>query len=153
MGTEWTDAQKHLFLELVREGKPTVEIARIMNRTKNALIGKAHRLIANRWPGFKEAWEAHSRNYASVIPSVEEKTKVKRLIPPREPKRFVHPPTTFVPDPEYFTPPPAEGIRIKDLTEYSCRFMVGDQLYCGEKIYKQSYCEHHYEATRIVKVI
>jgi hypothetical protein len=169
---EWDDAQQQLFLELVKEGVPTLQIARVMARTKNAIIGKAHRLM-ERWPEFKEAWEAHSRNAATLIPT-DGKTLVKRMLPlpslplpsapvppilptdksisPMDRKRFIHPPSAFVPKPEVFSPPPSEGVRIVDLTEQSCRYMIGDRLYCGDKIYKMSYCEHHYDATRIAKV-
>jgi hypothetical protein len=103
-----------------------------------------------RWPEFKKAWEIHSSNAATIIPT-NNKTKVKRVAPPKEPKRFVHPPSKYVPEPEEFSPPPLEGVRIRELTDLSCRFMTGDGLYCGEKIYKMSYCEHHYIATRIIK--
>jgi len=154
MNNSWTTEMEDLFHELVRSKKPTIEIAYIMKRTKNAIIGKAHRLMFRQRPGFKEDWQSPSRNRATLIPT-DYKTYVKRMTPapvPREPKRFVHPPATYIPPPEEFSPPPMEGVRIRELTPLSCRFMVGDKLYCGEKIHKQSYCEHHYITTRIIKV-
>jgi hypothetical protein len=145
---EWDEVQERLFLELIKEGRPTVAIAGIMRRTKNALIGKAHRLSLT-WPEFKEAWEIHSKN-ALVPPKKFDPAPAPP--PPKLRKRFIHPP--FEQEPELkFSPPPPEGVRIKDLTPLSCRYMTGTDLYCGKKIHKQSYCEHHYNATRIVKAI
>lgn len=36
------------------------------------------------------------------------------------------------------------GISIFDLTEKSCRYMVGNKLYCGLRVDKKSMCSKHY---------
>ena len=36
------------------------------------------------------------------------------------------------------------GVSIFDLTEKSCRYMVGNKLYCGLHVDKKSMCSKHY---------
>ena len=36
------------------------------------------------------------------------------------------------------------GVSIFDLTEKSCRYMVGNKLYCGLRVDKKSMCSKHY---------
>lgn len=39
-----------------------------------------------------------------------------------------------------------EGITIFELKNTSCRYMIGDHKYCGDKAFNRSYCESHYKA-------
>ena len=44
MTIEWNDEQVNALVELWNEGLPTSEIGRRLGTTKNAVVGKAHRL-------------------------------------------------------------------------------------------------------------
>lgn len=117
---KWTPNEEKTLTKLIGEGKTYKEIATIMNKAKNSIIGKANRL---------------NLKYLAV----KEKPPVCK---PVVVKQRVHKPQ--------YTPilsdaPKSLNLTVQDLEKDNCRFIAGDdRLFCGHKIVEgTSYCQYH----------
>lgn len=142
----WTDERVELLKKLWSEGLSASQIAgRLGNVTRNAVIGKVHRLgLSGR------ATTARSR------------PRPRRPVAPKRPRPQYKQPgnavlrslyqgenETYEPPAEEFEIPLAERKYLQDLEENSCRWPIGDpQLpefhFCNKnKVPGLPYCEHH----------
>lgn len=117
----WDDHSEETLKSLWDEGFSASYIAKFMGHslTRNAVIGKIYRMKLNR-----------KKRYSEMIKKPLLK-KVKKGCAPQHVK-FIN-----------------YGVNIMDLTTDSCRYIVGEDdknqnLYCGDRQHKRSYCEHHF---------
>lgn len=116
-GKAWTPEKETQLAELWGAGLTASEIAKKMGvSSRCAVIGKAHRL------------KLPSRAVPPALAQYAKKLKANKhkidLAPPPDPTD--------------------QGLSIMDLTEDTCRWMVGKHRYCGCQIMPGSpYCEAH----------
>lgn len=147
----WTDERVELLKKLWSEGLSASQIAgRLGGVTRNAVIGKVHRLgLSGR---------ATTSRIKSHRPRAREASAVKRTVRPARPAVAGNPAVRalYTPETEPFSPaveelviPLHERKTIQTLTGSCCRWPIGDpQLaefhFCGkEKVAGLPYCEHH----------
>lgn len=135
-GAWWTKARVALLKKLWADGLSASQIAtKLGNVTRNAVIGKAHRLClpgrAPRMPAAKTGDVSQApRKYRASGSPVHHTTPVPRYIPDLESA-------------------PDGLIRVLDLKENMCRWPIGDPFeegfhFCGRrKSFGVPYCEHH----------
>lgn len=116
---KWTKGEETILIKLIGEGKTYKEVSTIMNKAKNAIIGKANRLKIK---------------YLAV----KEKDPVCK---PVVVKRQAYKPVTT----EVSNAPKSLNLTVWNLEKDNCRFIAGeDKLFCGHKIVENtSYCEYH----------
>ena len=153
MNKYWTAEENAKLRKLVTEQKTTSEIARILNKTKNAIIGRAHRLgltffYAKGENGMKGKAKYRKPKLASrtkPVDKTETTMKIARTyfsLPPPPPDPITH-----------------DGpLKFGQLSNRTCKFSVsGDTaktyLFCGKPVHDRSFCVDHYKLcyTRIVK--
>lgn len=128
----WTDEQIIRLRELWDEGKSTGEIGKILGVSKNAVVGKAHRLVLPARPSpIKRSAEEEQGE------EVNERGRkpVKKAAPakPKSPKKDKN----------------KKGVTLMELTSHSCRWPVGDPKdedfhFCGEEAeLGKTYCAKH----------
>lgn len=143
---EWPDEDMATLSLMASEGRSARQIAEAIGRSRNAVLGKAMRLgvALNGGPG-----AGGSANHVALVRAgLAERRAAKETVPsspplprpsrPREPPKII------------CEPVPAEGTAtISDLTEYKCRWPVGDPRedafrYCGRaKQFGVPYCRAH----------
>jgi GcrA cell cycle regulator len=154
----WTDDRIALLKRMWKEGKSAAEIAKSVGKgvTRNAVIGKAHRMgLSGRPSPIKKETEAKKPAAAvkKVAPPKAAPAPAKRL--PASPaiakkpafsrESEVAPPTRF----EKEAVPPGGGVALLDLTERMCKWPIGDPrdddfTFCGLGIRQGTpYCPQH----------
>ena len=131
----WTDERVQELTRMTREGKVFREIAEILGCTRNAVIGKVHRLgLHVQVPVSKKA-AARRRAPLNVA-------KIKAKAP--EPPRFKYKPRGPSVSVEMPTPRKHKGLGLLDLEPHHCRFPTGqgaDITFCGQpKLHGYSFC-------------
>ena len=124
----WTDERVKLLKKLWGEGKTAAEIAKALGGvTRNAVIGKAHRLkLSNRVSPIQQNERKEER-----IPEIKKPIKVK---------------TVAVPKPANMS---FKGLKMIELKERMCRWPSGDPKdedfsFCGcTSVPGLPYCEEH----------
>ena len=146
----WTDERVELLKRLWSEGLSASQIAgRLGSVTRNAVIGKVHRLgLSGRATTSRMKTHRPRTHLANV----------KRPVKPRFPQAgnpavralyTMDATETYVPPAEDFEIPLAERKTIQTLTECSCRWPIGDPQtaefhFCGRnKVPLLPYCEVH----------
>lgn len=138
----WTDERVKLLKQMWGEGKTAAEIAKLLGGvTRNAVIGKAHRLkLSGRISPIQQntrpetvAARSHSGSHTHRVPhSVREQIIVDVVMPPIIEKYI-----------------PGEGVKLVELKERMCRWPLGDPKdetfrFCGHTAVEGlPYCEHH----------
>ena len=126
----WTDEQVEELKRLWDKGLTTGEIGKALGVSKNAVVGKAHRLGLNSRPSPIRRTEEESGNAAPA--PVEKKKTVKTAAAPKDRKKETQ---------KLFT--------VNDLTSTSCRWPIGDPKdedfhFCGkETLPDKPYCAEH----------
>ncbi len=120
--SDWPEREIQQLKKLWDEGLSTSLIANEMHRSRNAIIGKAHRLGMTRGIQFKPL--VHMPGYYAP-----RKPKKKKPVPPRS---FEH------------------CCTIMQLTERRCHWPLwadGEtaRFYCGESVAQGVYCDYHRE--------
>ena len=165
---EWTEETISRLRSLWQEGHSTAEIGRRLSVTKNAVVGKAHRLILPARPSPIRK----STPGPGVLPAHREPTQVARLIPrPEKPERIARPehvaaatvtalratvaPSTTAPSVRASLPaldaepPPRVGPATQRRRGQTCCWPLGDPgtkqfRFCGgEPIPGKPYCTEH----------
>lgn len=146
----WTDERVELLKKLWADGLSASQIAAELGGvTRNAVIGKVHRLglsgrakaVASATPRPRKPRPAPS---AGVRPVVVGNTALAQVMRP-----MVEPEPVELPDPVANVVPMAERCTILDLTEFTCRWPVGepgksDFFYCGSRTKTGlPYCAFH----------
>jgi GcrA cell cycle regulator len=122
---EWTPERIKVLIALWEEGLPTSEIGRRLGVTKNAVVGKVHRL------GLKKR---QSPIRQSVTTSAQ----------PKKPKKVVAPTPVVT-----ATLPSGDVVRLEELTAAMCCWPEGEPgtpefHFCGKSaVQDKPYCEEH----------
>ena len=131
---KWTPDDVKRITELWAEGHSASEIGATMGFTRNAIIGKSHRLqLPPRATKVRAAYDSKKGG------------KPKRKYGPKTPRVVVTKPVR--PLPRKIAEPEPLNVSIMDLEPRQCRWIegVGTHLHCGHSTYDgSSYCEHHY---------
>lgn len=157
----WTEERVELLKKLWADGLSASQIAgRLGGITRNAVIGKVHRLgLAGRAttsrmraPRLRHRMTQHApvRPAAAPAPRVQFRTAgntaLKPVFAPVEQKTVA---LALVPTPVELNVPKVLRVDLLDLKEGMCRWPIGDPQdehfhFCGcQKAASGSYCEHH----------
>ena len=142
-GMDWTDQTVAILRLLWSEGHSTAEIGRRMDTTKNAIVGKAHRLKLPARPSpIRAVSPQRPKSTARIKPSVP---ALAALLPAVSP--FVELPPVPVPTPE---PPPVRPAPLAATRRPStCQWPIGEPgrtgfRLCGdESVAGRPYCSAH----------
>lgn len=148
-GVWWTDEEVQTLRELLEQGFSASQIASVLGtKTRNAVIGKAHRLGIGRGKiGNGGARPKTIRKPAMNRKQTNFNLSLGRKTAPRPP---VAARTSAVP----ITPINGDGITILELRRSQCHAVVGSSRpesglprYCGHPAWEHTpYCEGHYAA-------
>jgi GcrA cell cycle regulator len=148
----WTDERVEQLKKLWAEGLSASQIAgRLGGVTRNAVIGKVHRLgLSGR--ATTSRMKSHRARPRSVSTNTAKRAVKSRFGTVGNPalRALYHPDAeAYVPPAEELEIPLAERKTIQMLTETSCRWPIGDPQtpdfhFCNRsKVPGLSYCEHH----------
>jgi GcrA cell cycle regulator len=119
----WTEEVINQLKQLWNEGKSTGEIGKILGVSKNAVVGKAHRL------GLESRPSPIKRNDTAT------ETNIKKDKPKKTP--------------EHKKEKKKDGVSLLELTSSTCRWPIGDPKdadfhFCGKEVVTgKNYCEKH----------
>lgn len=150
---EWTDFEKKILTEQWEAGLPASQIALMVGKTKNAVIGKAHRLnLSYRSPCGSGMLNVERKGRpGNVAFGSAPKVPRKRAARPKSemvvarPRKAIAPRFYAAAIPLTTKPP----ISIMELRLRTCRAVVGVGLdglatYCGDQVFpEKSFCEGH----------
>ena len=124
---DWTEEVINQLKQMWNEGKSTGEIGKILGVSKNAVVGKAHRLgLESRPSPIKRSENVESGESKKK----ETKPKPKKAAEPKKEKK-------------------KDGVSLLELTSASCRWPIGDPKdadfhFCGKEVVPgKNYCEKH----------
>ncbi len=147
---DWTPEDHNRLRELVEAGLTFGEIAKLTpGRTRNAIIGKAHRL------GLQSSGKPGAPKQSNPKKKAMPKKRSNfTLSHPRKRKPYRPPAVAECRVPAPITPINGEGITIVDLRPNQCHAVMGSSrpavglpLYCGHPAWRETaYCEGHYAA-------
>lgn len=127
----WTDESVEKLRQLWAQGLTANEIAKKLGVTKNAIVGKVHRLCLTARPSpikNKDTAEELPQQ-PDLIEKIEEKP-VEEVVKPRKNEELTN-------------------IKLADLDSHTCRWPIGDPrdddfCFCGKKVRSgQTYCDEH----------
>lgn len=130
----WTDESVEKLRQLWAQGLTANEIAKKLGVTKNAIVGKVHRLCLTARPSPIKVKDSEQE-----LPLEQPVEEVKEAIEPQ-------------PVEESPKPRKAEeltNIKLVDLDSHTCRWPIGDPrdddfCFCGKKVRSgQTYCDEH----------
>jgi len=132
---EWTKEKAKLLIDMWSRGMSAAQIAKELSMTRNAVIGKAHRLGLSRKTKAK-AWPERPLPKPPV-PRRRIQTAAERRHEAELARKSAETPL-----------PDSLNISLMDLTDESCRWPYGDPrngvVYCGRSILPGSpYCLQH----------
>lgn len=150
----WTDDRVALLTKLWKEGKTAKEIAETLGDgvTRNAVIGKAHRLnLSGRASPIQQSGPASSSSRAKpgTTPSASSSPTRKTRAPAPKKKELPQPANKNIEQPK---PKREGGVALSDLKDSMCRWPEGDPKedgfhFCGgASVPGFPYCEEHIRA-------
>ena len=127
----WTDESVEKLRQLWAQGLTANEIAKKLGVTKNAIVGKVHRLCLTARPSPIKSKDAEEEipQQPDLIEKIEEKP-VEEVAKPRKTEELTN-------------------IKLADLDSHTCRWPIGDPrdddfCFCGKKVRSgQTYCDEH----------
>lgn len=142
MYATWTDTDIAMMQRLWKEGQSATEIGKRLGVSRNAVLGKLHRLAVQDSPDGKPVKPARVKKQRPPAPP--RKPKVK-LVPPA-PKPVPLAAVQFVDD-SIIKPHPLL-VKLFDLGNNHCRWPVegekADTLFCGHDTHEgKVYCAYH----------
>lgn len=146
----WTDERVDTLRKLYAEGKSCGQIAAVVGKSRNAVIGRVHRMgLPLRGPTGPTTDGVARR----VKARQEARQRIAAMPKPNPIKRVISTPAVksdgYVADPSL---PLADAplVTLMDLENHHCRWMHDDR-FCGcAKVPGTSYCEHHLRAAYTV---
>lgn len=147
----WTDERIATLKKMWKEGKSAADIAKVLgkNVTRNAIIGKAHRMgLSGRPSPIKKPPSAGKKE----APRKETPARETKKAPEKQTKAAAGPVREPVSEPVKFEReaiPPGGGVALIDLTERMCKWPIGDPqeddfTFCGRNIRPGTpYCPDH----------
>lgn len=137
----WTDEKVEELRRLWDKGLTANEIAKVLGVTKNAIVGKVHRLCLKARPSpIKVKGEEEQIVTEAIEVTVIEETEEAPIE------------NTVEQEPQEVKPAsPADGNKVKlvELDSHTCRWPIGDPRdddfgFCGKKVRTgQTYCDEH----------
>lgn len=146
----WTDESVEQLRKMWSEGLTANEIAKKLGVTKNAIVGKVHRLCLTARPSpIKSKDNIVEETQMQLQPEAIEAETVEEEIIVQE-----------IEMPKVAAPKACKGHNIKlvDLDSHTCRWPIGDPrdddfCFCGKKVRSgQTYCDEH-SAVAYVKAV
>jgi GcrA cell cycle regulator len=145
----WNDERVDLLKKLWSDGLSASQIAgRLGGVTRNAVIGKVHRLgLSGR--ATTSRMKSHRPRARSQVTKRLMKPRFANLGNPALRQLYLGDTEPYVPSAEELIIPPAERRSIQTLTEACCRWPIGDPQqpdfhFCGKKkVVGLPYCEFH----------
>ncbi len=145
----WTDERVDLLKKLWAEGLSASQIAgRLGGITRNAVIGKVHRLGLSGRATTSRMKSSRPRARATAARRAQ-RPSFRQIGNPAFRSLYQGEAEPFTPSSEEMVIPPAERKSLQDLTESSCRWPIGDPQhddfhFCnGSKVPGLPYCEFH----------
>ena len=150
----WTDERIALLKKMWKDGKSAADIAKTLAKgvTRNAVIGKAHRMgLSGRPSPIKKTPEV-PKKAAVAKKEVKEVKEVKKPVVPVVSGVKHNPLVREVTEPRKFVKeeiPPGGGVALIDLSERMCKWPIGDPreddfTFCGRNIRQGTpYCPDH----------
>jgi GcrA cell cycle regulator len=152
-GGDWPEEQVEQLLSLNSKGLSASVIGREMGITRNAVIGKLHRLNGKLPPEHELARKAAAACEAARVRRARNEAKLARVLArlalPRPKAPYIPPPAEPLP----VAPPApvgAKGVTIMGLDPDVCKWPLNDahhpddQFYCGEPSGERVYCPSHH---------
>lgn len=145
----WTDEKVEELRKLWDKGLTANEIAKVLGVTKNAIVGKVHRLCLKARPSPIKTKGEETEDAANLF----ETGIVQKNIEASADEGVAALPQETVP-----TPIIGDKIKLVELDSHTCRWPVGDPReddfgFCGKKVRTgQTYCDEH-AAMAYVKAI
>lgn len=145
----WTDEQIAIIRIMYEYREPISKIADKFGVSKNSIVGVIWRHIKHykksginvyrsTYQQTQQQQQQQTRGFKHMIPEIPSKDRIiQRYAPPATFISFE--PRTYI---------PKNPIPMQELTEASCREVIGDpknMMCCGEPIVQGSYCKHHAE--------
>lgn len=136
----WTDESVEQLRKMWSEGLTANEIAKKLGVTKNAIVGKVHRLCLTARP-------SPIKSKGNIVGSSEQEQSEVSVTETVE-EEFINQKSEA---PKAAMPKSCKGHNIKlvDLDSHSCRWPIGDPrdddfCFCGKKVRSgQTYCDEH----------
>jgi GcrA cell cycle regulator len=151
----WTDERIALLKRMWKEGKSAADIAKALAKgvTRNAVIGKAHRMGLSGRPSPIKKPPSAPKKEAPRKEVLKAAPATKKAAPPVTVSGVKHNPLLReVAEPRKFEKepiPPGGGVALIDLTERMCKWPIGDPreddfTFCGRNIRQGTpYCPDH----------
>lgn len=138
----WTADEDRKLTELWAEGLPGTKIGDALGKSKNSIIGRAHRLGL---PLRRQSWRIYPKlaERAQSKRKKDIKAKANRPVPPKLWVRKVPPQKPVV-----FTEPPSLKVPFVHVQTNQCRFIKGDvrlgATFCGHPVEAHMFCQFHH---------
>ncbi len=150
----WTDERIATLKKMWKEGKSAAEIAKTLGKgvTRNAVIGKAHRMGLSGRPSPIKKSATPKKEVAPKKTAAKPTRSKKTAAPAAAPTNKSSAPAKEVEDIKIFEKdvvPPGGGVALLDLTERMCKWPIGDPreddfTFCGLPIRPGTpYCPEH----------
>lgn len=150
----WTDERIATLKKMWKEGKSAAEIAKTLGKgvTRNAVIGKAHRMGLSGRPSPIKKSAAPKKEAAPKKTAAKAPRSKKATTPAAAPTAKAAAPVKEAEDVKIFEKdvvPPGGGVALLDLTERMCKWPIGDPrdddfTFCGLAIRPGTpYCAQH----------
>lgn len=137
---DWSDAENQMLRALWTQGHSAAEIGRRMGRSKNSIVGRAHRLDLDERPS---PIRRKPGSYLKPPPSVP------RVVGPTLPPLVSYVPPTPMPRPVMTVPPPPPPAVFRRRPSISCCWPIGEPgtkafRFCGDpSVPGRPYCGEH----------
>ncbi len=138
----WTEAEDATLKRMWDEGKAASAVGIALGRSRNAVIGRVHRL------GMQKRGADWIRPVRASKPEKPPVLKLKTVKKPSAPK-----PKAYVPAPNE---PAPLNVRVFDIPDNGCHWPVNDGgtfIFCGhERNGNPTYCAHHASRTTTTQI-
>ncbi len=146
----WTDEAVEELKKMWDKGMTTGQIAKVLNVTKNSIIGKVHRLCLTARPSpIKKASSSKNNAKTSQKPVADSNDKAHKLAnSPIEDAVSINNEERNLSGQEFFSIEET-NIPLVKLDNHTCRWPLGDPrdddfCFCGKRVKTgQTYCEEH----------
>ncbi|MEN3929882.1 GcrA family cell cycle regulator [Microvirga sp. W0021] len=146
----WTDERVELLKKLWASGKSASQIAaQIGGVTRNAVIGKVHRLGLSGRGKVKSASTSRPRRAKTEAAPAQPRAQRPIKVAPISMVADAEPTDVVLPSINEVAIPPSERVALVDLRESMCRWPIGDPMtsdfgFCGGgAVAGLPYCAHH----------
>lgn len=149
---KWTKGDKDKVIRLAEKGYSTTQIAAEMGKTRNAIIGFAHRnkikLLFGKVDREKVQTKHDAAKWRKAALEKRIQTRTHGLVWNKIKKKVKIRPPTFLAEERPFDP--SQHVSFMGLQYFHCRAVIGhpdgiDTIYCGNmKMFGKSWCKHHH---------